>query len=193
MRQSIASCFAVVVTLSPVVASAQEASTEGESTAPSASPYALKVQQGIRATLGQDLDGAVAALREAVQLEPTRADAYYYMAEALRLQGNLEPALEGFRTGARLAATNGDAFHQARCMHGAAGTLERMEGRLAEARQVWTELAAFADGHREVANPEIARARIEAVDAVTQLAQSYIAVRERIAERERENAASSSE
>ena len=70
-------------------------------------------------------------------------------------------------------------------LQGVAETLERMEGRLSQARQAWAAYVEFAEAHREVASPELGRARMQAIDRIEQQAQADAEVRQRIAERER--------
>lgn len=193
MRVTLALASALAILASGPSVSAQqaaeaEAESESEASAPTTPPYMLKVQNGLRLAVGRDFEGAMAALREAMQLSPTEPEAHYYLGEVQRMQGNLAEALESFRTSQRMAQENGKPGWQARAMQGAAETLERQENQLEAARQAWTEYARFADANRQVSNPEIARARIQAIDAVTEQERAYVAVRERIAARERENA-----
>jgi len=155
--------------------------------APTASAYVLKMRAGIVQAMAGNHEAAVTTLREAVQIEPSSPDAYYYMGEAQRIQGDMAAALQSFQTSLRMAT--GDDGMRARAMHGIASTLERIDGRSAEARTAWASLSTFADAHRDIANPEIPRARVESLDRITTLAEQYVQVRERIAARERENAA----
>jgi hypothetical protein len=57
---------------------------------------------------------------------------------------------------------------------------------LDEARAAWQEYVRFADGVAAVALPSLGRARITAIDQVTELARIATEVRERIVQRERE-------
>ena len=192
----IASALALIgILASPVLALAQQRTqtenAEAEvAPAPTTPPYMTKVQNGMRLAVARDFNGAIASLREAVQENPSRAEAYYYLGEVQRMQGNLPEALESFRTAARTAQSASDPAFRMRALAGVAATLELQENQLDASRTGWNEAATFADANRSVANPEIARARIQAIDAVTEQERAYVAVRERIAARERENAQS---
>jgi hypothetical protein len=113
--------------------------------------------------------------------------AFYYAGEIDRVQNNLPQALERFRTCAEFAERGSDDTHHARCLQGIAETLERTEGQLEAAREAWSNYVTFADAHRTVSNPEVGRARLQAIDAQMQQAGAYVEVRQRIAEREAEN------
>jgi tetratricopeptide (TPR) repeat protein len=170
------------------VASAQEAEAEAADAPPSASPYILSVRNGIRLAMARDYDGALAALRGAIQENPSRPHAYYYAGEVHRMNNDLDGALRQFRQGAQIAEQAQDDMLWSRCLKAVAETIERKEGALQQAREAWQQYARFADSHRTVANPEIARARIQAINQVIEQEAAYVAVRQRIAARERENA-----
>ncbi len=186
-------CTLVLAFAAPVAAQPRQQAAPAaggtEHAAPHASAYLVKVQNGIRLAVGRDLDGALDALRDAFREEPTSPIAHYFAAEVHRMRGEMEEALEKFRVCADLASNGHLPDYQARCMRGQAETLERMEGRLEAARDAWSQYVRFADGNRQVASPEVGRARIQALDAQHEQAQAYVEVRQRIEERERENAA----
>lgn len=151
--------------------------------------YAAALGRGLTAIRAGDRGGAVAAFREAVQLQPARPDAVCYLAEAQRASGDLAAALEGFQACTRLArAATGGPDHQrwiGRGLHGVASTLERMgAARQAEARTAWQEYVRFADGASQVAWPGVGRARITAIDQVVELERVTAEVRQRIAARQ---------
>jgi tetratricopeptide (TPR) repeat protein len=183
--------FAVALTLAlvsitvPAIVAAQAAPAGAPHGTP---PYATACESGLRLLVSRDFDGALAAFRQAVQISGSDPRAFYYMGEAQRVRGNLNDALEMFRTAARLASASGDARMQARGLQGIAETLERIEGKRNEARTAWTEYMRFADQNTAVAFPDLARARIQALDAMRELDETYADVRERIATRVRENA-----
>lgn len=159
-----------------------------ETPRPAASPYVQKVANGIRLLVARDFDGAIASLREAAGIEATNPIAHYYLGEAQRMKGELSEAIESFRTAARHAAQANEARWQARALQGVADTLERIPDRITEARTAWQEYARFADTHRDVSFPEMARQRIQAIDTWTELELVTREVRNRIEARERENA-----
>lgn len=152
---------------------------------PAASPYALKIQAGSRAVMARDFPGAADAFRQAIQLEPSKPDGYYFLGETQRLGGNLPESIEAFRTCVRMASQVGSDAFEGRCLQGIADSLERIEGRGEEARGAWNDAARFADSHQSNLTPQNARARVQALDAVAELERAYVPVRQRIAERER--------
>ena len=171
---------------------AQEAApAEGEAETterPHASEYIAKVQDAIRRAKNRDYEAAFETLRDAFRMEPSNPIAFYYAGEIDRLQTNLPQAMERFRTCVQFAGQSEEHRYHARCLQAMAETLERTEGELEAAREAWQTYVEFADGHRNVSNPEIGRERINAIDAQMQQAGAYVEVRERIAERERVNA-----
>lgn len=194
MRTSayVALLFLVAATLAAAPAAAQPRRPGGGAAAaaapaPGATPYQVEVQNGIRLIVARDLDGAIAALRQAISIDRSKPDAHYYLGAALRLKNELASAAEAFRACARLAGQANDALFQARGLQGAAETLERIEAQRDAARTEWERVAQWGQSHREI-NPEVARARMQAIDAAVTQERAYARVRERIAERERERA-----
>ncbi|MDW8362960.1 MAG: hypothetical protein RMK74_11215 [Myxococcales bacterium] len=157
------------------------------------SPYAERVAQAIAASLARDWSRAAQLLREAVELEPSRPDAYGLLGAVHRQRDALQDAVESFRTCARMARQTTVESWEARCLHGIASTLERIPERLEEARAAWNELVRFLDVRPEalVAAPH-ARARVSAIDTVLEQERVYVEVRQRIAERARAAGATSS-
>lgn len=154
---------------------------------PAADEYTVRVQEGIQQLMSGDARNAVNTFREASQMGGTpRPEAAYYVAAAQRLAGDLEDALESFRQAATVAQSANAPRWQARCLHGVASTLERLEGRIEEARTAWQEYTRFADSHSTVAETSVGRARVQAIDVMNEQEQVYVNVRQRIAEREEE-------
>ena len=181
----------------PAQDAAQEAaqSAGGEETVarPGADAYTQRTQAGIALLTGGDTHGAMGAFREAIEMDGARPMAAYYLAAAQRMSGNLDEALAGFRRAAELAQSADAARWQARALQGVADTLERMEGRIADARTAWEAYIAFADSHQTVAFPQMGRAHLAAIDRMLEQEGAYGDVRERIAARERELAEAESE
>lgn len=156
---------------------------------PGADAYTQQVQTGIQALITGDTAGAMTAFRAAAQLDGGRPMAPYYLAAANRMTGNLDEALTGFRAAAQLAQAANEPRWRARALQGVASTLERMDGQLPAARDAWQEYVRFADSNTAVAHPQLGRARVQAITVMTEQENAYVTVRERIAEREREQAA----
>ena len=159
---------------------------DGDNTRPGADAYTQRVQAGIALLVVGDSGGATAAFRDAVGMDGNRPMAPYYLAAASRLSGNLEDALNGFRRAAELGQA--EPRWRGRALQGVAETLERMQGRLEDARTAWLEYVRFADANSVVTFPQLGRARVSAIDALLEQERAYVDVRERIAARERENA-----
>lgn len=149
-----------------------------------AARYAESVGRGTTALTSGDRNGALAAFRDAVQLEPSRPEAVCHLAATQRLAGDLSAAEEGFQACLRVARAANDSRWTARALHGVASTLERIPERMTDARTAWQEYVRFADGATTVASPAIGRARTTAIDQVVELERVMVDVRQRIAERE---------
>lgn len=173
---------------------AQEDDPDGDAPAASETPgadeYTQRVQTGIAALVAGDTGGARSAFTDAIGMDGNRPMAPYYLAAANRMSGNLEDALSGFRRAAELAGEH--PRWKGRALQGVAETLERIGGRLEDVRTAWQEYVSFADANVAVTFPQMGRARVSAVNLVIEQENAYVAVRERIAARERENAQSGS-
>ena len=169
-------------------AHAQQEQQEPSSEPPSASPYLIKVAEGVRLAAARDFTNAQTAFGEAMAMDAGQPLAHYFAGETHRMNGALDQALASFEQCQQLSVAANNERYQGLCTRGQADTLERMEGRLEDARTKWREYVQFADAHRAVSNPEVGRARIQAIDVQQEQANAYAQVRERIAERERVNA-----
>ncbi|MGE0787219.1 MAG: hypothetical protein AB7S26_16225 [Sandaracinaceae bacterium] len=179
--------MALALWAGPSLAVAQNAPQAPPASQP-ADEYTRLIAEGVRLMASGDSDGGIDQIHRAVSLDGARPEGPYYLAVANRVAGSLEDALSGFRRAAELAQRANEPRWQARSLQGVAMTLERMEGRLEEARTAWQAYVTFADAHTTVSFPAIGRGRIQAIDVMTEQENAYVAVRERIAEREREQA-----
>lgn len=170
---------------------ASPAFAQEEAATPGADEYTQRVQAGIALVVAGDPTGAMAAFRDAIGLDATRPQAPYYLAAANRVAGNLEEALTGFQRAAELAEQS--PRWRGRALQAVAATLERISGRIEDARTAWQAYVRFADSNATVTHPQLGRARIQALDVMNEQEQAYVAVRERIAQREREVAAAARE
>ena len=171
----------------PSAALAQE-TAGGEAPRPGADAYTQRTQAGIALLTGGDTPGALAAFREAIEMDGGRPMAPYYVAAAQRMSGELNAALTGFQQAAALAEAANAPRWRARALQGVADTLERMEGRIQYARSACQAYIAFADANQAVAFPQMGRAHLAAIDRVLEQEGAYGDVRERFAARESERA-----
>jgi len=150
---------------------------------PNTPPAWVAIQRGHRAFQARDFDTALAAYREAAMATPPLPIAHYFIGAAQRAKGQLDEALESFRTVSRLAGES-DAGLKAKALMNIAMTLEAKQD-LAGARESWLEYKTWCTTHASIAGfPATADERVAAIDAIRQLDETYAAVRQRIAERE---------
>jgi tetratricopeptide (TPR) repeat protein len=164
------------------------AATAAPAPPPSRTPPAWEaVQRGHRAFLARDFDTALAAYREAAMSTPPLPIAHYFIGCALRAKQQFDEAIESFRTAARLAGDT-DPGLRAKALFNVAMTLE-LKNTYPQAREAWQEYKAFCTTHAAIACfPAVADGRIAQMTIIDQLEQAYAAVRQRIADRERQAA-----
>lgn len=172
----------VLVSLALGASLPASARAQGETT------YEMRIRRALDAA-SSDRSGAMSAFREAISQDPTRPDAYCYVAELHRLAGDLTSALDNFQTCMTVARTARSTSFAARGAHGVALTFERMGAEhRADARNAWQAYERLTED--PLVFPEIGREREAAIDAVVALAERAAAVRQRIADREAAAAAS---
>jgi len=157
--------------------------TDGDNSTPGADEYTQRVQDGIALLVSGDSSGAQSAFRDAIQMDGNRPQGPYYLAASNRMSGNFQDAVTGFERAADVAEN--EPRWRARALQGVAETLERMDGRLEDARTAWQAYVRFADSNTTVAFSAMGRARVQAIDVMVEQERAYPAVRQRIAERER--------
>jgi tetratricopeptide (TPR) repeat protein len=147
-------------------------------------PAWVAIQRGHRAFLARDFDTALAAYREAAMATPPLPIAHYFIGAAQRAKGSFDEAIESFRTVSRLAGDTDPAL-KAKALANIAWTLEAKQD-LTAAREAWLEYKTWCTTHASIPGfPQIADERVAAIDVVKALDQTYEAVRQRIADRER--------
>ena len=150
-------------------------------------PAWLAIQRGHRAFQARDFDTALAAYREAAMSTPPLTIAHYFIGAAQRAKGSFDEAIESFRTVSRLAGDS-DPGLKAKALFNIAMTYEaKMD--LASAKEAWLEYKTWCSTHASIAGyPQTADERVAVIDAITALNTTYEAVRQRIADRERQAA-----
>jgi tetratricopeptide (TPR) repeat protein len=142
----------------------------------------VAIQRGHRAFLAQDFDLALASYREAAMGTPPVPAAHYFIACALRSKGDLDGAIESFRTAARLT-NDSDPAVKAKALFNIAVTLQVLR-RLPQARETWLEYQAWVRANASIVGfPDVAEQNIAVIDAWSQLEERVGEVRRRIADR----------
>jgi tetratricopeptide (TPR) repeat protein len=171
-------------TPTPAAPSAAPAESGGEA------PYLAIVHDGIRKIVVRDTDAAIALLRQAVEAEPNRPEAYCHLGDAQRIADQLDEAVAAYESCTRFAESAGDERLKRMGIVGQATTLETVPTRQDEAKTLFQQL--LNGGPNDPAKL-LGSTRIEAIDKVEALNLSYTPVRERIAAREAKNAAEAEE
>lgn len=166
----------------PEVASAQEAEAEApaeDAPPPSASPYVTAVREAMTALHGGDVDTAITALRTLTNDNPGEAAAFCHLGTALLRQNQVDPAIDSFRTCARVARQQADPLHEGRGLLNIARLLVIDRSKHTEARGAVSALAQFAETHGDVIAPELVGQMEAALTAIIALDAQAAEVRAR--------------
>lgn len=170
MRRPALAAILAVLLLVPAGALAQDEPT-----------YAMRIRSALD-LVASDRDGAMRGFREAVAADPSRPDAYCYVAEVYRLNSDFTSALDNFQTCLNIARTAHSTSFAARGAHGVAATFERMGAEhIADARNAWIAYERLTED--PLVFPEIARERQAVIDALVSSGERAAVVRGRIADR----------
>lgn len=186
--------LSVVLSSAASIARAQDVGTEAAPTEPSdttlasaeAVPqltemeYGKALSDGVAQARAGDLEAAWQTLQKAAQGRPNAARAFYLRGVVEVMQGHDVVAVESFRTAITHAQRTQDAWVTAQALFALSSQLERSPERMPEARALWLELASLGDAHRNLFDPTVARARVEAIDAYTMTAAQAGEVKTRI-------------
>jgi tetratricopeptide (TPR) repeat protein len=175
-----------LVTLSLLLATSASAQPRRDQ---SAIAYNQAMQRGHHAASGGDWQAASDAYHEAASLRGQSGEAPLFLGYVARARGQLGAALDRVREAIRLAGLAGSSEDavRAKALFAVAMVLESQR-QVPEARSAWQEYTSFAESHSSLSTyVPSARSRIQMIDRVTELDQTFAAVRERIAAREREN------
>lgn len=168
-----------------VLALAMTAVTSSASAQSAAPSYEQRVREATEQIAHGDRAAGIASMRTAITDAPTRAEAQCVLAEGLRVNGDLQGALDAYQSCLRIARAASDQLSTARALHGVASTYERMPDHLTDARTAWMEYTRFADGAARVAPGTIGRERVSTIDVAGEQERVYVDVRARIADRQR--------
>lgn len=143
------------------------------------SPFTEALKRGDGAVLARDLEGALAAYRDALSKEPGNALGDYRLGEVQLLKGDLEQAESAFSAGLRaVAATN--LGLKAKLLFALADLHERQKA-YDEASAQWTEYEAFTTEQKDAQGfPASGSERKKVVEAWKKLSADSLAVKARI-------------
>lgn len=167
--------------------SKQTPAPEEESRADVASkPEAAKTYEGLL-SLGHDAflsgrhAGALDRYEEAKDMEPGRADAYYFIGYAQGRLGRFDEAFVTLQT-ARTVAGNKNTDLSAKVLFLRA-VLQEQRGDLQAAEKAWTDYLGFAQTHTGArVFIESAQSRLDAIKKMQRLDEQYAEVRKRLEE-----------
>jgi len=149
--------------------------------------YTRAVKRGHDGVRQNDWQAATDGYGEAASLRPRSGEPVLFQAMMLRARGDLAGALARFREASRVSQAGQEDATRAKALMGVAMVLEAQR-QMPQARTAYQEYVSFAESHTSIPTfVAVARARIQMIDRVDELEQTYRQVRERIAEREREN------
>jgi tetratricopeptide (TPR) repeat protein len=143
------------------------------------SPFGEALQRGDVAAVARDFDGAIAAYREALAKEPENALAYYRIAEAQLLKGDLHEAELALSAGLRFVATTNPGL-KAKLLFTLANLREAQKA-YDEALAKWTEYETLATSQKVSSFPASAAERKKVVETWKKLSADSAEVKARIA------------
>jgi tetratricopeptide (TPR) repeat protein len=149
-------------------------------------PGSGALAKGHGADLARDFSGATQAYKEAIAQDGADASAYYFLGEAQTAAGNAPEAEASFAAGLRYVGSKDDLH--AKLLFVAADVRER-QNKLPDAKKAWEEYAQFLSTHPGVKGyGATATDRVKVIDARVELDNKYAPVRQRIEQRQKENA-----
>lgn len=151
-------------------------------------PFQAALNRGAEAYRQRQWEAAATAFREAAAAEARNPLPQLYLGYVAMGRGDAATALGMFREAARIAQAEGAHLDRGRAL-AAIAMVHESQNRWDDARNTWQEYSTFADAHPQVTFAAVGRARTEAIGRRATLDREYAPVRERIAERQRINAA----
>jgi len=143
------------------------------------SPFTEAILRGDEALRLHDLDGALAAYREALAQDPENALGHYRVGEVQLLKGDLQEAENAFRSGLRVVAAERLAL-KAKLQFALADLSERQKA-YDEASVKWAEYEALTSAQKDAQGyPASGAERKKVVEAWKKLSADSAAVKARI-------------
>lgn len=148
------------------------------------SPYLEQIVKGDRSYVARDFDGAIAAYREAIKLEPEKALGHYRVGEAQFAKGDQKEAEAAYVNGLRFVGKDGTL--KGKLIFALADLRERQKNN-DEAIGRWKEYAKNAEDEKEaITYPATATERIARNEAWKKNVADSEEVKTRIAKRLKE-------
>jgi len=148
------------------------------------SPFWEALNRGDSAYSARDFDGAIAAYREAITVDPQNALGHYRAGEAQLAKGDLKEAEEAFLSGLRFVGN--DSMLKAKLEFVIADLRERQKS-YDDATQKWTEYETFTTAQPDAKGyPASATERKKVIDAWKKLSADSADVKARIDKRLKE-------
>ncbi len=185
--KKLTTCTALaLLVLVPALALAAEGGKKGKGKAaepeappPKAAEEMELIQKGHASLLIRDYGKALDTYKLAAEKAPKSPAIHYYIATALKLKGDLDQAVESYRT-AYLRATGEEEGWKGPSLVGVALACET-GAKWEDAKKAWQDYVSWAAG--KTPKPDltlVAKKRIEAIDAMLEMETLYAPVRELI-------------
>ncbi|WP_437811279.1 tetratricopeptide repeat protein [Sorangium sp. So ce1078] len=186
--------LAVVVSAAPVAAQQSPAAPEAAPAAAApprkdangrggVTPYTEQIMKGQASFVARDIPGAIAAFQEAIKLDPSKMLGFYRLGEAMLESGNAAEAETAWTTA---LGKKGPDELQAKVLFCLADLRERQKNWQA-AREAWGAYGAFLTSNPKAGGyPATPTERQKQIDRRVKDEKDYVAVKERIVQREAE-------
>ncbi|WP_437588709.1 tetratricopeptide repeat protein [Sorangium sp. So ce1000] len=147
------------------------------------SPYTEQVLKGQASFVARDIPGAIAAFQEAIKLDASKMLGFYLLGEAMLESGNMAEAETAWTTA--LGKKGVDELH-AKVLFCLADLRERQKN-LQAAKEAWAAYSAFLTSNPKATGyPATSTERQKQIDRRVKDEKDYVAVKERIVQREAE-------
>jgi cytochrome c-type biogenesis protein CcmH/NrfG len=186
-----------ITSLSGVALAQKPAPAKGADAAPAAdgvkrdpngvkgiSPFWEAIKKGDDAYVARDMDGAIAAYRDAITKEPQNALGHYRMGEVQLTKGDMKEADASWANALRFVGS--DWTLKGKILACIADLRERQKS-YDDANDSWTQYETLAKEHTDAKTyPDTAAKRKQAIATWKQLLEDYGAVKKRIEQRLKE-------
>ncbi|MEM9067890.1 MAG: hypothetical protein AAGE52_05265 [Myxococcota bacterium] len=134
-----------------------------------ATAYVQQLRQGITQLVDGDATGAMTTFQEAIRSEPEQPEGHCHLAAAQRQNGDLQNAVESFRTCARLARQAGDVLNEGRGLLGTVQILVLDREQRTPAREAVSALLRYAETHGDTIPLPLVQELQQRLDSIIEL------------------------